>query len=437
MIDDHAADRIPLARLLLLGLQHLLVMAAAPLTSGLIVGAALHLDPSAIGGLIATLFLVCGLGTLLQSIGIGGLGARLPFVMIPGGAPMIAFIDIAAHSGPATATGAVLLAGLLNLLVVPLFARALRFFPPLVIGTMLLLVCINLVRIAGTLILAPDRSGHADPAALGLAIVTVVLTLLLMRILPGRARQLAVFAGLLCGTLVALMIGRGKMPALGHLPLLGLPHLFPFGSPHFDLAASTPLLLLGLISMVEATSQTVALSETVGRPPRPRLDVPRTVRGDAVISLLGACFGTSLIITSGDNIGIVRATGVRSRRVTATAGSMLVVLALVTPLNRLAGALPGPVVAGAVVIISCIIGAIGIEMLRRADLGRHDTLIALAGSLAFGLLPILCPQPYQALPPPLRLLLGNGLAAGTLAGVLLNLLFCPAATTRRDFFAKD
>lgn len=101
-------------------------------------------------------------------------------------------------------------------------------------------------------------------------------------------------------------------------------------------------------------------------------------------------FGTSLIITSGENVGIVRATNVKSRYVTAMAGVILVVIALLAPVSRMATALPGPVVGGTAVIVFSIIGVIGIDLLRRADLREHGAMFTLASGLAMGMLPILC-----------------------------------------------
>src|SRR5690606_18182333 len=102
-------------------------------------------------------------------------------------------------------------------------------------------------------------------------------------------------------------------------PVLSLPTFLPFGPPKFDLAATVPLLVFSVISMVEATGQTMAVAEMVGSKDSARTLVPRTIRGDAVMSLAGGFFGTSMIITSGENIGLVRATQVRSRYVTALA----------------------------------------------------------------------------------------------------------------------
>ena len=99
------------------------------------------------------------------------------------------------------------------------------------------------------------------------------------------------------------------------------------------------------------------------------------------------------------------------------------VLALFAPLARLANALPGPVVGGTAIIVFAIICGIGIEMLRRVDLHVPGNLFTLAVALSFGLLPILVPGLYGRFPPTLQIILGNGLAMGTVAAVIFNAIF--------------
>src|SRR5690606_10770612 len=126
-------------------------------------------------------------------------------------------------------------------------------------------------------------------------------------------------------------LGRLDMSGVMQGSFIAVPHLFPFGMPKFDIIASLPLIVFSIISMAEATGQTIATAEIVDRKGDAHAIVPRTIRGDAVASVVGGVFGTSLIITSGENVGIVRATGIRSRYVTAMAGVILVVIALIAP----------------------------------------------------------------------------------------------------------
>src|ERR1700722_11864269 len=423
---------LPTRKLILLGLQHVLVMAASPITSVFLVSKALNFSPALTLNLISATFLVCGLGTLLQSFGPLKFGARLPFIMVPGGAPVIIFLTTAQQTDIQTAVGAVMLTGLFYFLVLPVFARCLKFFPRLVIGTMLLLVAINLVKVYGGIITgAPNSPNFAAPSNILLALATVGFTLLFARVLSGILGQLAVLFGLLAGAIVAALIG--AMGFDGVLPgaVLSLPTVFPFGVPKLDLIAAIPLMVFSVISMAEATGQTVAVAEAAGKDIDVRTEVPKTIRGDAIISLVGACLGTSLIITSGENIGVVRATGVRSRYVTATSGVILILLALFAPLGRMINAIPGPVVGGTAVIVFCIIAVMGIDQLRKVDLHDHGNLFTLAAGLTMGLLPILVAGIYSKVPFYVQIILGNGLAAGTITAVLLKVAFQHAAARRQ------
>lgn len=421
---DPVDEKLPLKDLVLYGFQHVLVMAASPITAVFLVAQTLGFEPALTVSIISATFLVCGLGSILQSFGPAGLGARLPFIMVPGGAPIAIFLAIATQTDVQTAVGAVLMTGLFYFLALPVFRRLLRFFPPIVVGTMLLLVAVNLVKIYGGAITGrPGSEGFADPVNVGLALATIALTVIFSRVFTGTLQRISVMLGLIAGTLLAAALGRLDASGVMQGPLLAVPQLFPFGMPKFDILASLPLIIFSIISMAEATGQTIATAEIVDRKGDAHAIVPRTIRGDAVASVLGGVFGTSLIITSGENVGIVRATGVRSRYVTAAAGVILVIIALIAPVSRLASVLPGAVVGGTAVIVFSIIGVIGIHVLSRVDLRDHGAMFTLASGLAMGLMPILVPGVYSQFPHWSQMILGNGLAMGTITAALVNAMF--------------
>ena len=185
----HAVDaRLPAWQLALFGLQHVLSMAASPVTAVFLISKMLSLPSGLTVHLIGATFFVCGAGTLLQSLGAGPVGARLPFVMVPGGAPAMLFSVIATQTDLPTAAGATILTSLFYWLVLPIFSRCLRFFPRVVIGTMLLLVSVSLIRIyAGIVVGKPGTPDFARPQALALALITLVATLLVARHFSGTA----------------------------------------------------------------------------------------------------------------------------------------------------------------------------------------------------------------------------------------------------------
>ncbi|EEH9377765.1 purine/pyrimidine permease [Salmonella enterica] len=358
-------DALPWQTTLLLALQHVLVVAATPITSVFLIAKALHFTDTVTASVLSATFLMCGLGAILQSLGVKGVGARLPFIMVPGGAPIAIFVAIALQTNIQTAIGAVILTSLFYFIALPIFRRCLHHFPPFIIGIMLLMVSINLIRLYGGLIIGqPGSADFAHPTSIILSLGTILITLIFALAFSGILRQLAVMFGLLAGTLLGMALGSTDFSGVGHGPLFSFPQLLPFGWPIFDLSASLPLLIYAVISMAEATGQTIA-----------------------------------------------------------TAGGLLILIAIFAPLVRLATCLPGSVVCGTAVIVFSIIGVIGIDMIAREPLHTPGKTYALAMGLAMGMLPILVPGLYQNFPAGVQMVFGNGMAAGTLTAILVNSLF--------------
>lgn len=127
------------------------------------------------------------------------------------------------------------------------------------------------------------------------------------------------------------------------------------------------------------------------------------------------------MVTSAENIGIGRLTGVRSRYVTAAAGALLIVLGVATPVSRALAGIPEAVVGGSALVVYAVIAVMGVEMLRRADLSGTGTgSLTAALALAMGLLPLLTPDLYAGFPSWARTVLSSGVVAGTLTAVLLT-----------------
>ncbi|MGR3545337.1 MAG: uracil-xanthine permease family protein, partial [Paracoccus sp. (in: a-proteobacteria)] len=223
---------LPPRSLILFGLQHVLVMAASPITAVFLVAQTLGFDTALTVSVISATFLVCGLGSILQSFGPQGFGARLPFIMVPGGAPIAIFLAIAVQADVQTAVGAVLLTAIFYFAALPVFRRLLRYFPPIVVGTMLLLVSVNLVRIyGGTITGRPGSENFADPLNVGLALATIAMTVLFAWGFTGTLRRISVMLGLVAGTALAAIFGQIDLSGVGNGPLIAVPQLFPFGMP--------------------------------------------------------------------------------------------------------------------------------------------------------------------------------------------------------------
>ncbi|MFY9513695.1 MAG: solute carrier family 23 protein, partial [Rubrivivax sp.] len=151
--DVHPVDqRLPAPRLLALGLQHVLVMYAGAIAVPLIVGRALKLSPEQVALLISADLFCCGIVTLVQSLGVTRwFGVRLPVMMgvtFAAVGPMVAFANaMPGVDGARAIFGAIIGAGIVAMLIAPLVSRLLRFFPPVVTGTIIAIIGISLMRV--------------------------------------------------------------------------------------------------------------------------------------------------------------------------------------------------------------------------------------------------------------------------------------------------
>ncbi|MEV7023448.1 nucleobase:cation symporter-2 family protein [Kitasatospora sp. NPDC093558] len=422
----HPVDEVlPAARLGLLGLQHVLVMYTGCVTVPLVFGAAAKLDTSTIGLLINADLLVAGLVTLLQALGIGKvLGVRLPVVAGATFTAVTPMILIAGEYGMQAVYGSMIAAGVFGLLVAVPFARAVRFFPPLVSGSVITVIGLSLIGVAAGLIAGYDSTAknYAAPSHLALAGGIVLLIVLVNRFTSGFLSQLGVLLGLIVGTLVAIPMGLTDFSSVGGADWFGLASPFHFGAPHFPVAAVISMCVVMLVTFTESTADMLAVGEMTGRPVS-RKDLARGLAVDGVSGIFGGIMNGFLDTVFAQNVGLVGMTKVRSRYVAAVAGGMLVVLALIPKLGEIVASLPGPVIGGAGLVMFATVTAVGINTLRKVEFEGAGNLLIVAVAIGVGMLPVVAPNIYHAFPTWVQIIGGSAITSTTLAAFVLNLLF--------------
>ncbi|MFE3517621.1 nucleobase:cation symporter-2 family protein [Streptomyces sp. NPDC059166] len=422
----HPVDEVlPPARLGLLGLQHVLVMYTGCVTVPLVFGAAAGLDTSTIGLLINADLLVAGLITLLQALGVGRfLGVRLPVVAGATFAAVTPMILIAGEYGLQAVYGSMIAAGVFGLLVAIPFARAVRFFPPLVSGSVITVIGLSLIGVAAGLIAGQDPAAedYAAPGHLALAGGIVLLIVLVNRFTSGFLSQLGVLLGLLAGTAVAVPMGLTDFSSVSGADWFGLASPFHFGAPHFPVAAVISMCVVMLVIFTESTADMLAVGEMTGRP-LTRKDLARGLAADGLSGILGGVMNGFLDTVFAQNVGLVGMTKVRSRYVAAVAGGILVVLALIPKLGELVASLPGPVIGGAGLVMFATVTAVGVNTLRKVEFEGTGNLLIVAVSVGVGMLPVVAPAFYHAFPTWVQIIGGSAITSATVTAFLLNLLF--------------
>ena len=422
-----------LPRLFFFGLQHVLVMYAGTIAVPLILAAALHFSTAQLIALISADLFTSGLATLLQTIGFWKFGARLPliqgcsFICVP---PMIL---IGNRYGIPTIYGAIICCGLFTMLAGPLYSRMLRFFPPVVIGSVITVIGLTLLPVAGTWLGGGDSASpdFGNLRALGLGFSTLALVLLIQRFARGILANLSVLLGLAGGVGIASLTGQISFKEVAATPWFALAHPLLFGRPHFAFLPSLILCFAMLIVMTETTGNCLAIGEIAGRDITPAT-LSGAFRADGLSTMLGGIFNSFPYNAYSQNVGLLALSRVRSRYAVAAAGAILVLLGLVPKMAALIAAIPRPVLGGASLVMFGMTAAAGIEELSRVRYrGTYNGLIV-AISLAAGVLPIATPQLFNRAPAAAQLFLNSGIFLTAFTAVLLNLFFSSRSTTSEN-----
>jgi NCS2 family nucleobase:cation symporter-2 len=433
-------EKIPLPRLVPLALQHVLVMYAGAVAVPLIIGRALKLPPNEIAFLISADLFACGLATLVQCLGFPGVGIRLPVMMgvtFASVGPMLA-MAATPDIGLLGIYGSVIAAGIFGIIVAPFISRLLPLFPPVVTGTIIMVIGISLMRVginwAGGGLPAFPRTidGHAvlvsNPnygALDGLAIAGFVLLVILALIKWGKGfvANVAVLLGIIAGAIVAAIVGKMHFEAVAQASWFGLVLPFHFGMPQFHLIPIVTMCIVMIVVMIESLGMFLALGEMTGK----KIDqdaLTKGLRADGVGTLLGGIFNTFPYTSFSQNVGLVGVTGVRSRWVTVAGGVIMLILGLLPKMSALVEAIPLVVLGGAGLVMFGMVAATGARILTSVDFKNNRyNLFVVAISVGFGMIPLVAPNFFKHLPHGLHPLLESGILLAAIVAVVLNFFF--------------
>src|SRR4051794_8612978 len=322
----HPVDEVPPAgKLVVYGVQHVLAFYAGAVVVPILLAGAIGLSQRDLIHLINADLFTCGIASIIQSVGFWKVGVRLPLlqgVTFTAVSPMIA-IGLAAGGGTEgllVIYGAVIIAGLFTLLIAPYFSRLIRFFPPVVTGTVITIIGIALLPVAALDVVGGGANPEpSNPRNLAYALGTLALIVLMQRFFRGFLATVAVLVGLVVGTLTAWALGDAAFSGVADSSWVGVTTPFYFGWPKFSLAAIVSMIVVMLITAVETTGDVFATAEIVDKKVG-RKDIAAALRADGLATMIGGVFNSFPYTCFAENVGLVRLTQVRSRWVVATAG---------------------------------------------------------------------------------------------------------------------
>lgn len=427
----HPVDEVlPLPKLAAYGFQHVVAFYAGAVLVPILIASALGLSGEELVMLITADLFTCGVASIIQAVGFKNVGVRLPLlqgVTFAGVAPIIA-IGLAHGGGTASLLyvyGAVIVAGVFTFLIAPVFVRLLKFFPPVVTGTLITIIGLCLVPIGALDAVTNPATHEPDPTNLRwvlYALGTIAVIVAIQRFFRGFISTIAVLLGLVAGCAVAYALGDMTFERVGAASMFGFTPPFAFGMPKFDVVAIITMIIVMMIIAVESTDSTLATGEIVGKRVRPS-DIGNVLRADGVATTIGGIFNSFPYTAFSENVGLVRLTGVKSRWVVAAAGVIMIVLGFLPKVAAIVASIPNPVLGGAALVLFATVAVVGIQTLGKVDFTDHRNVIIVTTSLALALLVTSYPTISSALPAGLDILFGSGISTGAITAIVLNIVF--------------
>ncbi len=427
----HPVDEmLPVGKLATYGFQHVVAFYAGAVLVPIIIAGAISLPPEDLVKLITADLFTCGIASIIQAVGFWNIGVRLPLlqgVTFAGVSPIIA-IGLAHGSGAASLLyvyGAVIVAGVFTFLIAPVFIKLLKFFPPVVTGTLITIIGLCLVPVGAHDAVTNPHTGAVDASNIRwflYALGTIAIIVAIQRLFRGFLATIAVLLGLVIGCVAAYLLGDMNFDKVGAASAFGFTPPFLFGMPRFDVVACLTMIIVLMITAVESTGSTIATCEIVGKRVKPS-DIGNVLRADGLATAIGGAFNSFPYTAFSENVGLVRLTGVKSRWVVAAAGVIMIVLGFLPKVAAVVSSIPNPVLGGAALTLFATVAVVGIQTLGKVDFTDHRNLIIVTTSLALALWVTAYPDVAKAMPSGVDLLFGSGISIGALAAILLNVVF--------------
>jgi uracil permease len=397
-------ERVPVAKAIPLGLQHLMSMVGATVLVPILTG----LEPS--------LAIMCsGIGTIIYLLCTKSkipsyLGSSFAFIT------PVAFVVVS--QGKEYAMGAIIITGLVYL-VVALIIKLIgtnwinRVLPPVLVGSVIVVIGVGL---SATAVGMAFNSGGDEFNATGFlaAAVTLLTAIAFSSYFKGFISTIPVLLGIIVGYVVAALLGLVDFQPVADAAWIGLPE---FRAPAFSLSAILLVAPVALVVVIEHIGHLLVVGEIVGKDYSKQL--PASLAGDGLATTVAGFLGGPPSTTYAENMGVMSVTKVYTTQVFwYAAGFALVIGGFIPKVGALIQSIPTPVMGGVSLLLFGLIASNGLRMMvtSKVDFSKNRNLMIVSAVLIVGIgmecLGLAIPIGDYSIP---------GMATSAVLGIVLNL----------------
>ena len=386
---------------IILAIQHVFAMFGATV----LVPALTGLDP-------AVALFTAGVGTLLFHL---CTKRKVPVFLGSSFAFIAAISHVVETQGIAYAGGGIIAAGALYLILaglVMLFGvdRIKSFFPPLITGTMIIVIGLTLSPgvIAGNII---DYGAGAMWQKWAVVLVVLATMTAVSIFVKGFFKLTPILIGIVAGCIASAFFGFMDFTAVAQAPVFALPN---FVLPKFSLSAVSLIAPVAIVTFMEHIGDITTNGAVVGKDFLRDPGLHRTLIGDGLATMFAGALGGPANTTYSENTGVLAVTKVYEPFILAIAAVFAIGLSLIGKLGATLQVIPPPVMGGVSILLFGMIASVGLRTLINAkvDLTKSRNLIIVSIMLVMGLSGV-----EFAIVPGVAL---SGMSLTALIGVILN-----------------
>ena len=413
-------DKPKLTMQILLGLQHIFAAFGGIIVVPLVIGSALGFDAATSTALMSATILAAGIATFIQSKGIGPIGSKTACIMgtdFTFATPAIAVGSVAGLPG---IVGATILGALVEVILSFFIKPIMKFFPPLVTGTVICLIGLTLLPVS--IDWAAGGSGASDYGSMiniAIAAFVMIFTILLNHYGKGIISSASILIGMIVGYIICIPLGMIDFSTVKEASWISFPRIFQYGVD-FNFKYVIPFIPAYLVTTIETVGCLKAISQVSGIKDDPKR-IGKGVLSDGVGSAIAGCLGTFPNTSFSQNVGIIPLTKVASRYVAIMAGILLVILGLLPKFAALINIMPQPVLGGVGIVMFGTVAAAGIQTLSSVKL-TNKNLLVIATSIGLGLGVTFRPEILSSLPEWMTMIFSSGISTGTIVALVLNII---------------
>ena len=367
--------------------------------------------------------LVCGVSTLIQVRRLGPIGAGAVLPMFTAAFAIPFCITAVVDGGPGTLMALVIVTAVFQLVISKWLFILRRIVTPTVGGTVMMILSITLASVVPRLLEDASSENSVGAHLTALATLAVISAL----ILRGSAviRLWGPVIGIVAGCVVGAAFGLYDVDRILQAQWIGLPSELPefgfgFGIPFWTLLPA--FLFLSVVISIQANGESITLQRVAWREER-AVDfrqVQGALSGAGVTNLLAGFAGSVPSIINPGIVSYIQTTGIASRRVGYCIGGILIAVAFLPKVSGILSSIPGPVMAGLLIVLSGTLFVDGARTVIQSEQNRQKVLVAgvcfwIGAAFQFGLFSL------TDIGPVLGELIQSGITTGGVAAIIMVL----------------